>query len=192
MSDTPESRPTVLVVEDEEPLTDLYATWLADDYDVRTAYGGNEALEQYDDAVDVILLDRRMPDLSGDQVLAEIRDRGADCPVVMVTAVDPDFDVLSMGFDDYVTKPVTHDELLDVVDQMLARRSYDADVRTYFGLVAKRAALAPEKTETELASSDEYAALERRIADLEAEIDATLADFEDEDFEAAFRDLSED
>ncbi|TKX52052.1 response regulator, partial [Halorubrum sp. SS7] len=63
-----EKPPLVLVVEDEPDLADLYAAWLGDEYRVRTAYGGREALDQLDetdDEVDAILLDRRMPGLSG-------------------------------------------------------------------------------------------------------------------------------
>ncbi len=82
--------PLVLVVEDEPDLADLYATWLRGEYRVRVAYGGREALEKLDDEVEVVLLDRRMPDLSGDEALKEIRERGFDCRVAMVTAVEPD------------------------------------------------------------------------------------------------------
>jgi len=107
-----EQPPLVLVVEDEPDLADLYAAWLGDEYRVRTAYGGQEALDELDEAddeVDAILLDRRMPGLSGDEVLAAVRERGIDCRVAMVTAVEPDFDILKMGFDDYLVKPVTSD-----------------------------------------------------------------------------------
>ena len=73
-----EERATVVVVEDEPDLADLYTAWLDDDYDVHAAYGGEEALELIDDlgAVDVVLLDRRMPEVSGDEVLSALRDRG--------------------------------------------------------------------------------------------------------------------
>ena len=73
------TQPTILVVDDERQLADLYATWVGDDYAVRTAYDGQSALEQADEAVDVVLLDRHMPDLTGDEVLGRIRDRGLDC-----------------------------------------------------------------------------------------------------------------
>lgn len=63
-----EQPPLVLVVEDEPDLADLYAAWLGDEYRVRTAYGGQEALDELDEAddeVDAILLDRRMPGFPG-------------------------------------------------------------------------------------------------------------------------------
>ncbi len=67
---------TVLVVDDEQGLADLYANWLEDRYTVHTSYNGTDALETLSQEIDVVLLDRRMPDMSGDEVLTEIRNRG--------------------------------------------------------------------------------------------------------------------
>lgn len=60
---------TVLIVEDEQPLADLYAKFLESTYTVRTAYDGTEALDSMSHEVDVVLLDRRMSGLSGEEVL---------------------------------------------------------------------------------------------------------------------------
>ena len=64
---------TVLVVDDEEAVADAYTAQLEGEYETRTAYSGKEALETVDDGVDIVLLDRRMPGRSGDEVLE--RDR---------------------------------------------------------------------------------------------------------------------
>lgn len=181
----------MLVVEDETELADLYAAWLADTYEAQTAYTGEEALERLDESVDVVLLDRRMPSISGDDVLEEIRDQRLDCRVVIVSAVTPDFDVIGMGFDDYLTKPVDADDLHVAVERMLARTEYDEAMQEYQQLVATRAALKTEKSDHELQASDEYADLQDRIAELETAVDSSLAEFTDEDYEAAFRDLNQ-
>jgi len=79
------------------------------DHEVRTAYSGEEALEKVDEDVDIVLLDRLLPDLPdlpGDEVLERVRERGLDCRVVMVTAVDPDFDIVELPVDEYIHKPV--------------------------------------------------------------------------------------
>lgn len=74
------SRP-VLVVDDELAYVDAYTARLADTYRVGRASGGVEALGVMDeDAVDVVLLDRRMSDGSGDEVLTELRDRAPMSP----------------------------------------------------------------------------------------------------------------
>lgn len=187
-----EDLPLVLVVEDESDLADLYAAWLQDSYRVRTAYGGHEALEQLDDAVDIILLDRRMPGLSGDEVLDAVHERGIDCQVAMVTAVEPDFDILSMGFDDYLVKPVSRDALLETVESLELRGEYDTGVQEMFSLASKKALLESEKTESELADSVEYQQLEARLEELREELDTTIGSLDGQDgFDALFREFED-
>lgn len=95
---------TVLVVDDNRPLADGFASALDSEYEVRTAYTGSEARELFDDDVDVVLLDRNLPDVSGDDLLEEIRRRELDCSVAVVSAADPSPE---LDCDLYVTKPLS-------------------------------------------------------------------------------------
>ncbi len=178
---------TILIVDDESAVTDVYAAHLKDEYDVRTAYDGSEAVEKLDEEIDAVLLDRRMPGMSGDEVLEHIREEGYDCRVAMVTAVDPDFDILDMGFDDYVVKPVSRDDLYETVDRLLTYSSYDDTFQRYFSLVSKRAALQTSKSQSALETNEEYQALTDRINELEAELDDAVMDLEEGEFGALFR-----
>jgi len=173
--------PLVLVVEDEPDLADLYATWLKADYRVRTAYGGEEALEKLDDEISVMLLDRRMPGLSGDEVLDAARERGIDCPVSMVTAVEPDFDIIDMGFDTYLVKPVTRDTLIETVEDLLSRNSYDEGVQELYSLASKKALLESEKGRSSLENNEEYQELSERLAELREDLDETVSSLDDHD-----------
>ena len=189
-----EQSPLVLVVEDEPDLADLYAAWLGDEYRVRTAYGGQEALEELDatdNEVDAILLDRRMPGLSGDEVLSAVRERGVDCRIAMVTAVEPDFDILKMGFDDYLVKPVTSDTLRETVEGLLRRGEYDTEMQELFSLTSKKAMLEAEKSVSELASNDEYQRLTDRIGELRSKADESLEAVagDDDEFEKLFQEF---
>ncbi|MCG1002980.1 MULTISPECIES: response regulator [Halobacterium] len=186
-----ESSPVVLVVDDEKDLADLFTAWLSDEYTVRTVYSGQAALDSLDDSIDVVLLDRRMPDLSGDAVLTEVRERGLDCRVAMVTAVDPDFDIVEMGFDAYLTKPVTNDDLHDVVETLLTRKHHDTAVQQYFQLVTKRAAL-EAKYGDDATKDPKYEALQAEIDSLEQEVDALASEFDGDDFEVALRRIERD
>ena len=166
--------PLVLVVEDEPDLADLYATWLKTDYRVRTAYGGEEAVNQLDNEIDVILLDRRMPGLSGDEVLQEVRERGVDCRVSMVTAVEPNFDIIEMGFDTYLVKPVERATLSETIEDLLMRNSYESDVQELFSLSSKKAMLESQKSQSALADNEDYQELSERIEELRDELDTTM------------------
>ncbi|MFW6382731.1 MAG: response regulator [Haloferacaceae archaeon] len=184
-----EQSPVVLVVDDERGLADLYAAWLSERYETQVAYGGEQALDRLDDSVTVALLDRRMPEYSGDAVLEEIEARDLDCQVAMVTAVEPDFDIIDMGFDDYICKPVTQDELLETVDSLLDRKEYEAVLSELFALVSKKAALSQRKAEEELAANEDYQNLLARIEALEVETHRLVTEMDSLDAAAVFRQL---
>lgn len=179
-------QPTVLVVDDEQSVADIYVRWLEADYSVRVAYGGTEALRKLDGQVDVVLLDRRMPDISGDEILDSIRSVGLVPRVAMITAVEPDVDVIDLGFDDYLVKPVSREQLVDVVERLVTRTSYDESVQKYFALASKLALLEGEIDQDALQSSPEFADLRMEVRDARRNADLRLSEFSTEDFEAIF------
>lgn len=189
-SDDASDSPLVLIVDDEPQLAELFAVWLDSDWDVRTALDGEEALDRVDEDVAVVLLDRRMPGRSGDEVLDSIREQGYDCRVIMVTAVDPDFDIIEMGFDDYLVKPVSNGELTTTVERVYKRRKYDETMREYYSLASKRAVLETEKSRPELEGNEEFYELENQLTSLRKSVDEAIDGLNThEDFAAAFRDL---
>jgi len=188
MTDT--DRPVVLIAEDEQSVAEGYDLWLRDRYETRLAADGQETLDMVDDTVDIVLLDRMMPERSGEQVLREIRERTLDCQVVMVTAVEPDFDVVEMGFDAYITKPPEREMLLDTIEQLLSRATADEEFREYHSLMARKGALEAEKTEEELAESEQYQALLDRIERQREEVDDDLGEMDEAvDFVSAVREI---
>ena len=183
------SPPNILVVEDETELAELFAEWLSEEYDVEVATDGERALKLVDHNTDVVLLDRLMPGLSGDEVLESIRDRGLDPRVAMVTAVEPDFDVLDMGFDDYVVKPLFRADIQRLVRGLLERDAYDRELSELFSTVSKLAALESHKEPDELADSEEYQQLEAKLERTRERVEQLEADMSEEDFEAVFYDF---
>jgi len=186
------SPPAVLIVEDERGLADLYTEWLSEEFTVQAAYTGEDAMEMIPEGFEVLLLDRRMPGLSGDQVLNQIRDQALDCRVVIVSAVEPDFDVIELGFDDYLVKPVSKENLVDAVERMQKRRDYDRDLQRYFALVSKKATLEVEKRPDELAENAEYQSLMEEIDRLRDQVDTSLTALDQDDMRAVLRDTVND
>lgn len=125
MGATP-ATPTVLFVDDQPAIADGHAERLADRYDTRAVYDGDAALAALDD-VDVVVLDRRMPGLSGDEVLETVREREADCRVVMATGVEPDENVVEMGYDAYLVKPLARADLVDTVERLVTESVHDLE-----------------------------------------------------------------
>ena len=190
MEEPSDAEKTVLVVDDEPQLLDVFSLFLEDEYAVRTASGGNEAIEVVDETIDAALLDRRMPDLNGDEVLQEFRERGYTFPVAMVTAVEPEFDIVELPFDEYVTKPVDGAYLRTVVELLMTRGEYDEASREFFQLASKKAALeASDELGSDVEDSDQYGEIVRRMSELESSLSETLSELSDSDMEAAYRRL---
>lgn len=118
----------VLVVDDEADIVALVAYHLAKSgYKVSTATTGGEALERVrQEQPSLVVLDLMLPDMSGFDVLGSIRadESIADTPVLMLTArrEEPDrIKGLSLGADDYLTKPFSPQELILRVNAILRR-----------------------------------------------------------------------
>jgi len=179
---TQDGQPTVLVADDESMLLDTYELWLEPEYIPRTATDGEEALGAMDDTVEVVVLDRLMPGRSGDEVLTELRRRGFDCPVGMVTAVEPDFDIIELPFQAYLTKPVSREAFLDMVEQLLALGEYETTMQRLLGLAEKRATLEAELSNAALQEHEEYRALCEEYRTASAKTSTRIAELDEETF----------
>jgi len=176
----------VLIVDDDPVVVDRFGSWLAEDYAVRTALDGETALSAVDGA-DVVLLDRRLPDLAGEEVASRIFE-DEDRPVVaMVSGMTPDTDIVELPCDDYLVKPLTEVALRDCVDRLVRRAEYGDVLAEYTSLAAKRATLESSRPMDELVSDPEYDQLCDRCESLRQELDGIVRGFETEDFETAFQ-----
>jgi len=101
-SDTQEEDVNVLVVDDEEVVAEMHRDWVSEEgYPTEVAYGGEDALWAVDEETDIILLDRRMPGINGDQVLEALRSDDIDVvdaerfedDEVVVDEIDWDMDI---------------------------------------------------------------------------------------------------
>lgn len=177
--DGEEDPPVVLAVDDEERVVQAFELWLGDAYRIVTATDGETAMERLDGSVDVVLLDRHMPGVSGEAVLQRIRESPHDPWVVMVTAVDPDFDLIDMPFDEYLSKPVGESELRSVVDRLLRIDDYDDRITELYTVTRKIATLRTELTNAELRCDERYLELLGRQERLRADADDLVSELGD-------------
>ena len=134
MSDGP-SIESVLVVEDDPDLLAVLPRILSTaGYAVRTASDGEDGLNKVlDDAPSLAILDVGLPKLSGYELARELRSRGYQFPVLMLTAhvtVDDKVSGLDAGADDYLAKPFEYAELLARVKALLRRSTITAGSST--------------------------------------------------------------
>lgn len=139
-SHSAQSSPRLMLVEDDEDIARLVALHLADiNATVHHCNRGDEALEQaLAKPWDLIILDLRLPGISGLELCRTLREKGNYTPVLMLTAKSSELDRvlgLELGADDYLTKPFSPLELVARVKALLRRvaltqRSADADQKT--------------------------------------------------------------
>ncbi len=115
---------TILVIDDEEDLVMIIKDALeANGYNVLAAYNGIDGIEMSKQKPDLIILDIMMPDMDGFNVCDLIRDN-VDCPILFLSAKDNERDKikgLTIGGDDYITKPFSLKELVSRVKAHLRR-----------------------------------------------------------------------
>jgi len=106
------TKQTVLIVDDMPTNLAMLGSALHNDYTVRVATNGKEAISiaKSDTPPDIILLDIMMPDMSGYDVCIELKKKSPekDIPIIIITAIDDEKDEeygLSIGAIDFVTKP---------------------------------------------------------------------------------------
>jgi two-component system OmpR family response regulator len=117
----------ILVVDDEDNITFLLDAALRHfGFDVRLAATGRDALKEVEQfAPDVVLLDVMLPDLDGFEIVRRMRTNGTKVPVLFLTARDAVEDKvrgLTLGGDDYVTKPFSLEEVVARIQVILRRQ----------------------------------------------------------------------
>ena len=109
------TRPTVLAVDDEQAILDSICLELEADFDVVTAMSGAEALDLLAQRhVDIVLLDLRMPEMEGEEVLRRLSSTRIRPPVIVISVVrqtETVVECMKLGAADYLTKPWERDEL---------------------------------------------------------------------------------
>jgi two-component system OmpR family response regulator len=130
----------ILVVDDEENITDLLATALRyERFDVEVAHTGREAMRAVTSfRPHLIVLDVMLPDWDGFEVTKRLADQRERVPILFLTARDATGDRvrgLTLGGDDYVTKPFSLEELIARIRAVLRRTkgSSDSEARLTYG-----------------------------------------------------------
>ncbi len=143
-----DSKPRILVVDDEQMNVELLEGMLSRDYDVATACDGKEALLKVETTFpDLILLDIMMPGMDGYEVCRKLKgdEKTVSIPIVMVTALKEKEDrikSIEAGADDFLSKPVDMYELSARVKSLLrVKQYYDALMKEQESLLIFKSAL---------------------------------------------------
>ncbi len=120
------SKKRILLLEDDITLNDTITEYLEEQgYEVESVESGEEAMDKiYENSYDLLLLDVKVPDINGFDLLKEVRGRGNTTPAIFITSLDS-IDDLSEGYesgcDDYIRKPFALKELAMRMTTILKR-----------------------------------------------------------------------
>ena len=124
LHDKKANRPTILVAEDEDSNYLLVKAILNKEYNLLWAKNGREAVSIFEKQdIDLILMDIKMPIMTGIEALTEIRQESRSIPVVMLSAYvfDSDIEIARLaGASDYLSKPVSVKQLKDTLNKYLS------------------------------------------------------------------------
>lgn len=134
-------RPVALVVHDDEGVRESFRLVLDQDYDVLDAADGTRALEIVrSHHVDVVLLDIRLPEMDGIEILERLKALDESLEVILVTAVKTvrmAVAAMKLGAFDYVTKPFEDEDLRSIVRRAVEKRSLEREVTFLRGELAR-------------------------------------------------------
>jgi two-component system response regulator HydG len=134
MSESTESRPTVLIIDDESGIVDTLRILLKNEgFAAHVAFGGRQGLEQIAALKpNVVLCDIRMPAVGGLDVLAAAREQDPDIPVILMTAqasLQSAIQAVNQGAFHYIQKPFRNDELVAIVRRAVDHRKLKVENR---------------------------------------------------------------
>ncbi|UPV98998.1 hypothetical protein M0R88_10710 [Halorussus gelatinilyticus] len=160
--------------------------WLSST-DVTTASDGETALSAADADVDVILVPRHCEDVSGDEFVSKLRDRGIEAPAAVVLSEDADVDALELDLDDCIRRPLAEWKVRTVLDRLVKRRRYNRLLQRYYRLVTCRA----DPRRDEAAESETHARVEAELREVQNQLSVIEDEMAPDEYEALFRDLQQ-
>ena len=116
---------TILIIEDDKHINEMVTKLLLNNnYQVKNAYAGTEALLVHNEEVDLILLDLMLPGKNGEEIIKELKGIH-DVPILIMSAIadiEKKLNLFSLGVNDYITKPFYNEELLARINVWLTKQ----------------------------------------------------------------------
>jgi len=161
-----EQRPSILIIEDDPMASSALSDYSSNPFNVRTVSRGEDGIRHYTKDTDLVILDRKLDDMSGDTVATKIKEKDQHALILVVSGIDPKDNILDLPVDCYLKKPVSRTELRSRISDILNRQGLELEQREYLALRSKQSAL----IETHGASAlglQSYDRIEQRINNIE-------------------------
>lgn len=177
--------PVVLLVENDPELVERHAEWLEAEYAVRTAIDGETALERFDADVDVVLLDRQLPDMSGGGLIGRIRTREGDPAIGMLVGREPDRRVRQLDVDEFAVTPLDRGAFQTLAAQLDRRRAVDEAIEAYLSLLDRKHELESRADTADIDADTDYRAVSGELFARRRQLESLLDRLQGADDDAA-------
>ncbi|QLH82297.1 response regulator [Halosimplex pelagicum] len=149
----PHAPSDILIIEDERDTATLYQNYLEDQYSTTLATSGEQALEELNPRIDLILLDLNLPRMNGKKVIEAIEEdevEHTEPRIIILTTRDPTPEILDYPVDKYKMKPIYRDDLQSLIHDIALQNEFQNLSNTLFQKRSKRNSLNQAgKTDTE-------------------------------------------
>ena len=120
------SKKKILIIDDDKSITTVFKMMLEEQgYNVHTAPSGKEAISLAEPSYDLVILDIKLPDITGDEVAKVMKERGMADNIVLMTGypeLEDCIDSLGVGIQEILIKPISPDEVLRVAKEALSQK----------------------------------------------------------------------
>lgn len=189
--DTTVHRPSVLVV-DDEIRADLFEHWLAEDFHVRTATSRSETFEEFDETVAVAIVRNELKQEFKEELQDQIAATVPFCRTIITTTEKVEIMFPGLEYDVCLTEPTNRETVRETVYHLMLRARYDANLRNYYQCSIQAANMEVQLVEAELAESDRYERLRRRMGNVKQHLEAILHRFDPDDLDAVQQSIKPD
>lgn len=181
--------PTVLIVNGDIDTANRFAIWLGKDSTVHVAHDRKTASTLLDETVDVVVVERNLPDKTNLDILATLHHKNLDCQVAMLTDEESLGGVIETEVDDYLVKPVSEAELCETVEQLVAYATYTEKIDDLYELTVVKSLLETHSS-TDLMLNGQFDRFKMNLEELDEELIAMTDSFSEMQFAAEIAQLS--
>lgn len=157
--------PSVVLGAVDRRLTEMYANWIADTYDVERVHEVDTLEDTLSGSIDVLVLDER---LAGIPAVDALLEHQLAYRSVLVVGDRPDFELFSAGWDEVIRKPIVRETLRETIEEQLQRVGEPAQERRVASIESKRRLLEQAYPEQRLEQEELYQELSETAAEIDS------------------------
>lgn len=184
----PERTTAILLVEPKRELASTLDGLFSSEYEIRTAYSSQEAIELLSDSVMVTLIDNGLSTTVIETIVDEIQQERHHSRILTIIGESQSERRVRLS-DGEIQKPVSPTELVETIERLVDHAQYEREIDEWLRLLSRKASMENEKDQHELSGCLEYQELKTEIDELRAKADSSRDEILNDRDETLFREI---